>query len=147
MSKAEAEAAKKAEAAAKKAEREALLAAEEASLPTKKKAPSAKDKKAAASAFKTNAGIAAFRTDDSAGLRRDPDRKIDELSAVGIEGMLEAMEIVNTKTDNQALGAKVSNAVRSAAARGVWQEGVGWLGRGGVAWACSSGCGGQRGGR
>ena len=31
-----------------------------------------------------------------------------ELSALGVEGMLEALEIVNQRTDKEALGAKVS---------------------------------------
>lgn len=103
-SKADVEAAKKAEAAAKKAEREALLAAEEASLPSKvKAAPKAKGK---GSAVKTNAGVAAYRTDDTLGVRRDADRVVPELSAVGIEDMLEALEVVNERTDDQALGAQ-----------------------------------------
>lgn len=110
-SKADMEAAKKAELAAKKAERDRLLAEEEASAPVKKKAPSAKDKKAAAEAKlkAQNASIAAvFRTDDPMGVRRDEDRKVDELSAVGIEGMLEALEVVNAKTSDEAMGSKVS---------------------------------------
>lgn len=36
--------------------------------------------------------------------------KITELSATGIDEMLEALEIVNQKTDKGALGAKVSLA-------------------------------------
>lgn len=114
-SKTDVEANKKAELAAKKAERDRLLAEEEAAAPVKKKAPSAKDKKAAAEAKlkAQNASIvAAFRTDDPTGVRRDEDRKVDELSAVGIEGMLEALEVVNAKTSDQAMGSKVGRAER-----------------------------------
>lgn len=103
-------AAKQAEAAAKKAEREALLAAEEASLPTKKAAPKAgQKKKPAAGGFaKTNAGVSAFRTDDPQGLRRDPDREVQSLTAVGVDEMLEALEIVNEKTDKSSQGTKAA---------------------------------------
>ncbi|KLT44351.1 DUF1014-domain-containing protein [Cutaneotrichosporon oleaginosum] len=114
-SKADLEAAKKAELAAKKAERERLLAEEEANAPVKKKAPTAKDKKAAAEAklkAQTASIAAVFRTDDPAGLRRDEDRKVDELSATGIEGMLEALEVVNAKTSDQAMGAKAGEIER-----------------------------------
>lgn len=112
-SKAEQEAAKKAEIAAKKAERDAQLAAEEASLPSKPKAaPKAKEKKKdAGSAFKTNAGVAAFRTDDPLGLRRGGDQVVPEFSAVGIDDALEALEIANAKTDDNTMGAKVSSSV------------------------------------
>lgn len=34
-----------------------------------------------------------------------------ELSATGIEGMIEALELVNQKTDKDAVGAKVSFAL------------------------------------
>ena len=33
--------------------------------------------------------------------------EVEELSAMGVEGMLEALEIVNQRTDREALGAKV----------------------------------------
>ncbi|BEJ15059.1 hypothetical protein CspHIS471_0408260 [Cutaneotrichosporon sp. HIS471] len=114
-SKADVEAAKKSEAAAKKADRDRLLAEEEAAAPVKKKAPSAKDKKIAAEAKLKAQNIsiaAAFRTDDPAGLRRDEDRKVDELSATGIEGMLEALEVVNAKTSDQAMGSKAGEIER-----------------------------------
>ena len=102
--------------ARKKAEREAMLAAEEASLPTKTKAaPKAgtkkkadKDKPLAA----TGAGIAAYGLNDPLGLRAvkgedgEPE-PITEFSANEIEGMLEAMELVNQKTNKDAMGAKV----------------------------------------
>ncbi|WOO82071.1 Coiled-coil domain-containing protein [Vanrija pseudolonga] len=109
-SKAELEAVKKAELAAKKAERDALLAAEEASAPTKKAAPKAGDKKKKEGTFaKSNGGIAAaFKTDDPLGLRHDEERAVPELSAVGIDQMLEALELANAKTDADAVGAKAS---------------------------------------
>ncbi|RSH81126.1 uncharacterized protein EHS24_008560 [Apiotrichum porosum] len=111
-SKADAEGAKKAEAAAKKAERAALLAAEEASAPAKvKAAPKAGAKKGGASALKptAGAGIASFRTDDPQGVRRDEDRTVTELSAVGIDQMLEALELANDKTDASTMGTKTVN--------------------------------------
>ncbi|EJT48260.1 hypothetical protein A1Q1_02728 [Trichosporon asahii var. asahii CBS 2479] len=111
-SKADLAAAKQAEAAAKKAEREALLAAEEASMPTKKAAPKAGQKKKPSSSAggfaKTNAGVSAFRTDDPQGLRRDPEREVQSLSAVGVDEMLEALEIVNEKTDKSSQGTKAA---------------------------------------
>lgn len=105
--------------ARKKAEREALLAAEEASLPSKpKSAPKAgSSKKKADSGILAPAagkGVASFSTNDPLGLRGsglDGEDAVPELSAQGIEGMLEAMEIVNQKTDKEALGAKVSCGV------------------------------------
>ncbi|KAL1412652.1 hypothetical protein Q8F55_000399 [Vanrija albida] len=104
-SKAELEAAKKAEIAAKKAERDAALAAEEAAAPTKKAAPKAGAKKK--DAFVKSSGIAAaFKTDDPLGLRRDDERAVPELSAVGVDEMLEALELANAKTDADAVGAK-----------------------------------------
>jgi hypothetical protein len=52
--------------------------------------------------------VAAFRTDDPLGLRRTEDRLVPEISAVGIEDMLEALEVVNEKTTDSAMGTKVS---------------------------------------
>lgn len=88
-----------------------MLAAEEASLPTKKAAPKAGQKKKPANAggfAKSNAGISAFRTDDPSGLRRDPEREVQSLSAVGVDEMLEALEIVNEKTDKSSQGTKAA---------------------------------------
>ncbi|WVQ86093.1 hypothetical protein IAT38_008261 [Cryptococcus sp. DSM 104549] len=112
-SKQDAAAAKAAEAARKKAEREALLAAEESSLPTKKSAPKAGAKKKPASdkIVPTGTGVAGYGLNDPLGLRRAKgadggDEEVQELSARGLEEMLEAMEVVNQKTDKAALGAK-----------------------------------------
>jgi hypothetical protein len=57
----------------------------------------------------TGAGIAGFTTLDPLGLRKGglEQDEITELSATGVEGMLEALEVVNQKTDKQAMGAKV----------------------------------------
>ncbi|KAL7422962.1 hypothetical protein Q5752_002260 [Cryptotrichosporon argae] len=119
VGKGDVEAAKKAEAAAKKAERAALLAAEEAALPTKKAAPKAGAKKAAKPAGSASgsqaalaalgaqgAGLAAFRVEDPLGLRKGDGQETVELGAVGVDQMLEALEIVHEKTDTDALGAK-----------------------------------------
>ncbi|ORY31248.1 hypothetical protein BCR39DRAFT_527112 [Naematelia encephala] len=114
-SKAEAAAARAAEVARKKAEREALLAAEEASLPSKaKSAPKAGSKKKASTGGiltpTPGGGIAAYSVADPLGLRKSKDAEGDEptpeLSATGLEQMLEALEVVNAKTDKQTLGAK-----------------------------------------
>ena len=102
--------------ARKKAERDALLAAEESSLPSKtKSAPKAgANKKAQSDVLKpTGAGIAGYGLDDPLGLRKVKGQDgnvedVQELSATGVEGMLEAMEIVNQRTDRETLGAKVS---------------------------------------
>ena len=94
--------------AKKKAEKEALLAAEEASLPSKpKSAPKAGSKKPAAKPV--GGGISNFSIDDPLNLRsgRDENMPIEEFGATGVEGMLEALEVVNQKTDKQAMGAKV----------------------------------------
>lgn len=101
------------DSARKKAERDALLAAEEAAAPAKTKAaPKAGGKKKAA-ADKPTGGILAssFSVNDPLGLRKEPgaeDQPVAELSATGVEDMLEAMELVNQKTDKDAMGAKVS---------------------------------------
>ncbi|OCF34503.1 hypothetical protein I316_04018 [Kwoniella heveanensis BCC8398] len=119
--KADAAANKAAEAARKKAEKEALLAAEEASLPSKgKSAPkagsSSSKKKNNDTLVKTGAGIAGFGLNDPMGHRRakgadgEPE-EITELSAKGIDEMLEAMEIVNQKTDKAAMGAKAAISI------------------------------------
>ena len=100
--------------ARKKAEREALLAQEEASITTKKAAPKAGAKKKAPAASLgplpgKGAASLNFQGDDPLGLRS---RKNDdaapslELSATGIEDMLEALEVVNQKTDKESMGAK-----------------------------------------
>lgn len=54
--------------------------------------------------------MASFSTNDPLGLRGSglDGEEVTELSAQGIEGMLEALEIVNQRTDKEALGAKVS---------------------------------------
>nr|XP_031862588.1 uncharacterized protein CI109_002086 [Kwoniella shandongensis]KAA5529660.1 hypothetical protein CI109_002086 [Kwoniella shandongensis] len=102
-------------AARKKAEKEALLAAEEAALPSKAKAaPKAGGKKKAPAGDKltpTGTGVAGYGLNDPLGLRKakgadGEDEEVVELSAKGIDEMLEAMEIVNQKTDKAALGAK-----------------------------------------
>lgn len=54
------------------------------------------------------------------GLRkaRDVDGELEEaqeLSAMGLEGMLEALEVVNQRTDRETLGAKVGIASRFSA--------------------------------
>jgi hypothetical protein len=95
--------------AKKKADKEALLAAEEASLPSKpKSAPKAGSKKAVASK-PVGGGISNFSIDDPLNLRsgRDEDKPVEEFGATGVEGMLEALEVVNQRTDKQAMGAKV----------------------------------------
>jgi hypothetical protein len=90
-----------------------LLAAEEASQPTKKAAPKAgaKKKPAAASLGPLPGKGAAnldFTNNDPLGLRRsDGAEPTPELSATGIDGMLEALELVNQKTDKETMGAKV----------------------------------------
>lgn len=52
--------------------------------------------------------MSAFRTDDPAGLRRDGERDVQSLTAVGVDEMLEALEIVNEKTDKSAQGTKAA---------------------------------------
>lgn len=92
-----------------------MLAAEEAAGPSKVKAApkaGAKKNKAAGGggpAIPAGGGIANFSIDDPLNLRsgRDEATPIDELSATGIEDMLEALEVANQKTDKQAMGAKV----------------------------------------
>jgi hypothetical protein len=104
--------------ARKKQEREALLAAEEAALPSKPKAApkagSSTKKKPDSGILAPAAGkgIASFTTNDPLGLRgsglgNDPGEDVPELSARGVEDMLEALELVNQRTDKDALGAKV----------------------------------------
>lgn len=98
--------------ARKKAEREALLAAEEATLTTKKAAPKAGAKKKPAATLAPAPGKGAahldFTNNDPLGLRRsDNPEPVAELSATGIDGMLEALELVNQKTDKETMGAKV----------------------------------------
>lgn len=49
--------------------------------------------------------------DDPMGLRKAKGadgevEEVDELSATGLDGMLEAMEVVNQRTDREAMGAK-----------------------------------------
>ncbi|WVN89814.1 uncharacterized protein L203_105044 [Cryptococcus depauperatus CBS 7841] len=112
-SKADVAAAKAAEQARKKAEKEALLAAEEASLPSKSKAaPKAGAKKKPADKFTpTGMGVSGYTVNDPLGLRKTKgddgeSEEVKELSAKGIDEMLEAMEVVNQKTDKAAVGAK-----------------------------------------
>ncbi|ODN83033.1 hypothetical protein L202_01259 [Cryptococcus amylolentus CBS 6039] len=110
-SKADAAAAKAAEAARKKAEKEALLAAEEASLPNKgKSAPKAGAKKKNNDKLTpTGLGVAGYAINDPLGLRKPKgveEEETKELSAKGLDEMLDAMEIVNQKTDKAAVGAK-----------------------------------------
>lgn len=94
-----------------------MLAAEEASGPSKvKSAPKAGAKKKPITGLDAGPraapgqGIANFSINDPMNLRsgRDEDTPIEELSATGIDAMMEALEVANQKTDKQALGAKVS---------------------------------------
>ncbi|WVW80781.1 hypothetical protein I302_102767 [Kwoniella bestiolae CBS 10118] len=121
-SKADAAANKAAEAARKKAEKEALLAAEEASLPSKsaKSAPkagsSSAKKKNSDTLVKTGSGVAGYGLNDPMGHRRAKNEfgeleEVPELSAQGLEEMLEAMELVNQKTDKAAMGAKAAISI------------------------------------
>ena len=97
--------------AKKKAEKEALLAAEEAALPSKpKSAPKAGSKpKNKETPVAKPGGLNNFSINDPLNLRsgRDDDKPIEEFGATGVEGMLEALEVANQKTDKQAMGAKV----------------------------------------
>lgn len=103
--------------ARKKAEREAFLASEEASLPSKaKSAPKAgaAKKKPADKLVATGTGVAGFSVNDPLNLRKTkgPDgepEEIKELSAKGIDEMLEALELVNQKTDKATVGSKVKS--------------------------------------
>lgn len=103
--------------ARKKAEREALLASEEASLPSKaKSAPKAgaAKKKPVDKLVATGTGVAGFSVNDPLNLRKTkgPDgepEEVKELSAKGIDEMLEALELVNQKTDKATVGSKVKS--------------------------------------
>ncbi|RXK41958.1 hypothetical protein M231_00679 [Tremella mesenterica] len=112
LSKGEVAAAKAAEQARKKAEKEALIAAEEASISSKTKsapkAGSSKKKPASDTLKATGTGLAGFSVADPLGLRKKgvEEEQVTELSATGIEDMLEALEVVNAKTDKDAMGAK-----------------------------------------
>ncbi|EIW70097.1 hypothetical protein TREMEDRAFT_68480 [Tremella mesenterica DSM 1558] len=112
LSKGEVAAAKAAEQARKKAEKEALIAAEEASISSKPKsapkAGSSKKKPASDTLKATGTGLAGFSVADPLGLRKQgvEEEQVTELSATGIEDMLEALEVVNAKTDKDAMGAK-----------------------------------------
>jgi hypothetical protein len=83
-------------------------------LPTKKAAPKAGQKKKEQKQLPPGGIISGnFSTGDSLGLGRakgadGEDVPITELSATGIDGMLEALELVNQKTDKDTIGAKVS---------------------------------------
>jgi len=94
--------------AKKKAEKEALLAAEEAALPSKPKAaPKAGSKKKETPVAKPG-GLNNFSINDPLNLRSGRDEEpVEEFGATGVEGMLEALEVANQKTDKQAMGAKV----------------------------------------
>ncbi|KAK1923244.1 hypothetical protein DB88DRAFT_341722 [Papiliotrema laurentii] len=111
VSKSEVAAAKQAELARKKAEREALLAAEEASTSTKKAAPKAGQKKKEKTLPPGGIIASSFSTHDPLGLRTakgadgEPE-KVPELTATGIEEMLEVMDLINEKTTKEAVGAK-----------------------------------------
>lgn len=100
--------------ARKKAERDALLAQEEATTSTKKSAPKAGSKKKDTKPLPQGGILAgSFSTNDPLGLRKGvgedgEEVKVTELSAMGVEDMLEALEVVNQKTDKDTLGAKVS---------------------------------------
>ncbi|WVR08651.1 hypothetical protein IAU60_005709 [Kwoniella sp. DSM 27419] len=117
--KGEAAAQKAADAARKKAEREALLAAEEASLPSKAKAApkaGAKKKPPTNDFIKTGAGVAGYGLNDPMGHRKAKDEfgQLEmpaEYSAKGIDEMLEAMELVNAKTDKAAMGSKAAISI------------------------------------
>lgn len=118
--KAEAAAAKAAEAgqsnitsdsdgsAAKKAEKAALLAEEEASLPSKPKPKTGPKKKAP-----RPAGPDSLASSSKVPGLGDDKPKFEEkeapveFGATGIDQMLEALEVVNSKSDKDALGAKV----------------------------------------
>lgn len=98
-----------------------MLAAEEASGPSKvKSAPKAGAKKKPITGLDAGPrappgqGIANFSINDPLNLRsgRDEDVPIEELSATGIDAMMEALEVANQKTDKQAMGAKVSPSLR-----------------------------------
>ncbi|WRT70754.1 uncharacterized protein IL334_007753 [Kwoniella shivajii] len=125
-SKAEAAQQKAAEAARKKAEKDALLAAEEASLPSKvKSAPKAGSGSGSSASkkknnndvlVKTGTGVAGYGLSDPSGHRRAKDEfgeleETVELSAKGIDEMLEAMELVNQRTDKATLGAKAAISI------------------------------------
>jgi hypothetical protein len=99
--------------AKKKAEKEALLAAEEAALPSKPKAaPKAGSKKKETPVAKPG-GLNNFSINDPLNLRSGRDEEpVEEFGATGVEGMLEALEVVNQKTDKQAMGAKVRERER-----------------------------------
>lgn len=90
------------------------MAEEEASAPSKvksaPKAGSSKKKVDKPLGPGVGGGVAAYSILDPLGLRRsdDPEQQVSELSATGVEQMLEAMELVQQKTDNEAMGAKVS---------------------------------------
>ncbi|KAJ9099924.1 hypothetical protein QFC21_003929 [Naganishia friedmannii] len=107
------------EAERKKREKEALLKAEEESLPSK---PKATVKKAGAGAAKkkepirpagpgaiaAGGGISGIPLDDGKKSGQDTPEEAAEvhLAATGIDQMLEALELVNARTDKEALGAK-----------------------------------------
>jgi len=118
-----------------KAEREALLAAEESSLPSKPKSAlkaGAKKKPPSDIPKATGAGLAGFGLDDPMGLRtaKGEDGEVvegGELSATGVQGMLEAMEIVNQRTDRETLGAKVRDGVTRCTLAGGADVDVGWV--------------------
>lgn len=86
-------------------------------MPTKKVAPKAGQKKKEPKQLAPGGIISGnFSTDDPLGLRKTKgpdgeDMPIPELSATGIDGMLEALELVNQKTDKDTIGAKVSQQI------------------------------------
>jgi beta-glucosidase-like glycosyl hydrolase len=114
------------EAERKKREKEALLKAEEESLPSKPKATAKKAGTGAAKkkesirpagpgAIAAGGGIGGIPLDDEKKSGKNTPEETPEvhLAATGIDSMLEALELVNARTDKEALGAKVSSAYLS----------------------------------
>lgn len=108
------------EAERKKREKEALLKAEEESLPSKPKATAKKAGTGAAKkkepirpagpgAIAAGGGLAGIPLDDEKKSGKNTPEEAAEvhLAATGIDSMLEALELVNARTDKEALGAKV----------------------------------------
>ncbi|KAJ9105108.1 hypothetical protein QFC20_004395 [Naganishia adeliensis] len=118
-SKKEAARAKAEEAERKKREKEALLKAEEESLPSKPKATvkkagtgAAKKKEpirpAGPGALAAGGGLASVPLDEAKTSGKNTPEEVEavHLAATGIDQMLEALELVNARTDKDALGAK-----------------------------------------
>lgn len=96
-----------------------MLAEEEASLPSKPKvAKKAGEKKkkveprpAGPGAIAAGGGIAAPNTDDNAA-QTPAEAAAESYSATGIDQMLDALELVNARTDKASLGSKASQIER-----------------------------------